>query len=570
MSLLGNLKIGARLALAFGFVLLLLGAIVALGTTRMAGMNQDTQSIVNDRIPKITDSYELRINSNRSMRAAYRALLEKDPVKLPPEVDLIHTIRDENSALMTKVEKSINSEAGRKAFAEVSSERAKFHAAQDEMMQFIESGQKEQGARVMLNQVEPAMTGLIDALGKFSDVQAKLVREAGEGALASYHGALALMLSLSGAAFLLAGLMGWFVTRSITGPVSGAVRAAESVAAGDLTTRIEGGGRDEVGQLLVALRSMTDCLGRVVGEVRSGVESVATASGQIAAGNQDLSSRTEEQASSLEETAASMEELTSTVTQAAESARQASQLAVEVSASAARGGEVVGSVVGTMDEIASSSRRMAEIINVIDGIAFQTNILALNAAVEAARAGEQGRGFAVVAGEVRNLAQRSAQAAREIKDMIQDSAQKVDAGSRLVGEAGTSMQEIVSQVKRITDLIGEITSSSMEQSSGIQQINSAVTQMDQVTQQNAALVEQSAAAAQSLKSQADKLAEVVAVFRVGHEGAQRAAPASHAAPARHPAPAKRPAVHRPSSSGGSHKPAPALATAGAGDGWDEF
>jgi methyl-accepting chemotaxis protein len=313
---------------------------------------------------------------------------------------------------------------------------------------------------------------------------------------------------------------GIVASRSITRPMSKALQAAEAVASGDLTSRIEVTGGDETGQLLAALRAMSGSLSRIVAEVRAGVDSVNTASSEIAAGNQDLSARTEHQASSLEQTAASMEELTATVKQSADNARQANQLASAASAAAAKGGEVVGQVVTTMQAITAASQRMTEIINVIDGIAFQTNILALNAAVEAARAGEQGRGFAVVAGEVRNLAQRSAQAAREINAMISDSALKVDSGSRLVADAGASMAEIVSQVKRVSDLIGEITSAALEQSSGIDQINEAVTQMDRVTQQNAALVEQSAAAAESLRIQAAKLAETVSTFRLERQQGQ--------------------------------------------------
>jgi methyl-accepting chemotaxis protein len=293
-----------------------------------------------------------------------------------------------------------------------------------------------------------------------------------------------------------------------------ALGLAERVAAGDLTTRIVASTRDEVGQLLTALKSMNDNLSKVVGEVRQGTDTIATASGQIASGNQDLSSRTEQQASSLQQTAASMEELTSTVKQNADNARQANQLAASASEVAVRGGSVVSEVVDTMGSINSSSRKIVDIIAVIDGIAFQTNILALNAAVEAARAGEQGRGFAVVAAEVRNLAQRSAAAAKEVKGLIDDSVGKVEAGSQKVAEAGQTMDEIVASVRRVTDIMGEIAAASQEQTTGIEQINQAITQMDQVTQQNAALVEEAAAAAASLQDQAGNLSKLVGVFRL--------------------------------------------------------
>ena len=307
------------------------------------------------------------------------------------------------------------------------------------------------------------------------------------------------------------------IIRSLLGQLGGepalATRIAHQIAAGDLTVRIDVNADDRA-SLLHAMRGMRDKLLVMVGDVRAGTDTIATASSQIAAGNHDLSSRTEEQASSLEETAASMEELTSTVKQNADNARQANQLAVSASSIAVKGGSVVAEVVGTMDAINTSSRKIVDIIGVIDGIAFQTNILALNAAVEAARAGEQGRGFAVVAAEVRHLAQRSAAAAKEIKTLIGDSVGKVEEGSKQVAEAGKTMGEIVASVKRVTDIMAEIAAASQEQTAGIAQVNQAITQMDQVTQQNAALVEEAAAAASSLQEQANGLSEVVSVFRL--------------------------------------------------------
>ena len=309
----------------------------------------------------------------------------------------------------------------------------------------------------------------------------------------------------------------WLNMRSICKPLDRARELATAIAAGDLTHRVdaEGEGRDETASMMEALRSMQTSLQQTVGQVRSATDSINTASAEIASGNQDLSARTEQAASNLQQTAASMEELTSTVRQSADAARQANQLASSAAEIAARGGQVVNQVVATMDEINHSSKKINDIIGVIDGIAFQTNILALNAAVEAARAGEQGRGFAVVAGEVRNLAQRSAEAAKEIKGLIGASVDRVDAGSRLVADAGQTMSEIVASVQRVTDIIGEITAAAGEQSDGIGQVNTAVNQLDQMTQQNAALVEQSAAAAESLKDQASRLSQVVQVFRLG-------------------------------------------------------
>ena len=304
------------------------------------------------------------------------------------------------------------------------------------------------------------------------------------------------------------------VARSITGPIAQAVQIAETVAAGDLTTRVASRRRDETGQLLRALQRMSENLVKIVGQVREASGSIATGSSQIATGNADLSQRTEEQASNLQQTAASMEEITATVRQNADTAREASALAGETATLAERGGAAFTEVVGTMGDISDSSRRIGDIIGVIDGIAFQTNILALNAAVEAARAGEQGRGFAVVAGEVRLLAQRSAQAAKEIKGLIGESVEKVSTGTRHVDAAGRTMQEIVDQVKRVDVLLGEISSACQEQSTGVGQVGDAVGQLDLVTQQNAALVEESAAAAESLRLQAAQLEQVVAQFRL--------------------------------------------------------
>ncbi len=336
-------------------------------------------------------------------------------------------------------------------------------------------------------------------------------------------------------------MLAYLITRSITGPLNDAVRIAETVAAGDLTSQIDVTRQDETGQLLLALKHMNTSLVLIVSEVRMGTDTIATASGQIAAGNLDLSARTEQQASSLEETASSMEELTSTVRQNADNARQANSLASSASSAASEGGAVMTAVVKTMSEINDSAKKIVDIISVIDGIAFQTNILALNAAVEAARAGEQGRGFAVVASEVRNLAQRSAAAAKEIKTLISDSVERVDAGSKLVDHAGATMTTVVSSVQRVTDIISEITVASEEQSSGIAQINQAILQMDGATQQNAALVEEAAAAATALQDQADTLARVVSVFKVaGHAArAPAARPASPAPPRPAAAPAKR-------------------------------
>ncbi|WP_146193522.1 methyl-accepting chemotaxis protein [Corticimicrobacter populi] len=361
-----------------------------------------------------------------------------------------------------------------------------------------------------------------------------------------------------------------YISRSVLRPLAQAGDALGLVAAGDLTHRVDVTSRNEIGQLFVSLRKMQESLTRVIAQVRQGVDEINTGATEIAQGNTDLSSRTEQQAASLEETAASMEELSGTVKQNADNARQADQLAGNSMGVARRGGEVVSEVVTTMDAISASSRKIAEIVNVIDGIAFQTNILALNAAVEAARAGEQGKGFAVVAGEVRTLAQRSAQAAREIKTLIEDSVSKVEAGSNQVERAGSTMKEIVDAVQRVTDIMGEISAATQEQSSGIEQVNRAVAQMDEVTQQNAALVEEAAAAAGSLESQAQQLRQAVSVFRISSQEviempAHAVAAARSSAPVRKPVQAAPAAVSKPAvgkKAPGAALPKPAAPQAG--------
>jgi methyl-accepting chemotaxis protein len=325
---------------------------------------------------------------------------------------------------------------------------------------------------------------------------------------------LAVVLGVTGLALLLSVLLAWRITRSVTLPIQGAIRVAEAIADGDLSSTVPAHSRDEIGRLLQAISLMQDRLRTLVGDIRESAESISTASSEIATGNHDLSQRTEQQAASLQKTASSMEQLTGTVRHNADSARQADQLASSASQIAARGGAVVAQVVSTMDDISASSKKIADIIGVIDGIAFQTNILALNAAVEAARAGEQGRGFAVVAGEVRSLAQRSAEAAKEIKALISASGERVDSGAKLVGDAGTTMREIVASIQRVTDIMSEITASTSEQSGGIGQVSGEVNQLDKMTQQNAALVEQSAAATESLKEQAQLMAQAVRAFRL--------------------------------------------------------
>jgi methyl-accepting chemotaxis protein len=377
--------------------------------------------------------------------------------------------------------------------------------------------QKDAAIAKMNDECRPLLAALSRASAEYQQYTQTRATEMTQEEFARYEQHRNMLIAVCVAALVAAILAGIVVIRSITGPMNEAVALAQAVAAGDLTRRIEVKNNDEVGKLVHALSSMNTSLCAIVTQVRQSSDGIATGSTEIANGNADLSQRTEEQASALEETAASMEELNATLKLNADNAKQANQLAVGASAVAVKGGDVVGEVVATMKDINDSSKRIADIIGVIDGIAFQTNILALNAAVEAARAGEQGRGFAVVASEVRNLAGRSADAAKEIKALITASVERVEQGTQLVDQAGITMSEVVTSIKRVADIVGEISGATTEQSAGVAQVGEAVTQIDQTTQQNAALVEESAAATESLRQQAQKQVEAVAVFRVAED-----------------------------------------------------
>ncbi|MEA5098262.1 MAG: methyl-accepting chemotaxis protein, partial [Burkholderiaceae bacterium] len=474
---------------------------------------------VGDRYPKLDMARDTIDDLNRIARAAGYSLIVSEPAQVKEQLDLMTKARKDIADRLPVLEKQLNTEKGKELFKKISDARTPYVNATTHFMKLVEEGKKDEAKKALTTEILPAQRLYFTQLEEFSKFLEDLMKQADKEADEVYAMARIIMLALAAIAAVIAALVAVFATRSITRPLNEAVQIAETVASGDLTSRIEVRSSDETGQLMQALKHMHDSLINIVSQVRTGTDTIATASAQIAAGTQDLSSRTEEQASSLEETASSMEELTSTVRQNADNARQANQLAVTASEVATKGGEVVSQVVKTMNDIDGSSKKMADIINVIDGIAFQTNILALNAAVEAARAGEQGRGFAVVATEVRSLAQRSASAAREIKTLIDDSVTKVESGSKLVADAGSTMEEVVSSIKRVNDIMNEITAASREQSDGIEQVNQAVIQMDQVTQQNAALVEEAAAAAESLQDQAANLVQVVSVFRTGQSAA---------------------------------------------------
>ncbi len=543
MKALGNLKIGAKLGIAFGAVLVLSTAAAGIALNRIVHMNHEWQEFesvtlakrvtvtgASDALGRAVQHFKNYVlhqgdnakQFNEKMQDVHNALVAyKD----------IGTISQQETVLLEAGLKAV--EVYRQGVAKVV-EAAGRTASAPGAAPAPDTGEKDAAAappaegKPSAQELDSQVDGtdrpiavILSDLMDLTDEQTRNASEQMDRLLVQAKRlvvAAIIVLLVAGVAFAV------MITRGITGPLREALGIARRVASGDLTSDIRARVHDETGLLLQALQEMNESLRKIVGEVRSGTDAISMSSKQIAAGNVDLSQRTEEQASSLEETASSMEELTSTVKQNADNARQANQLAATASGVAVRGGEVVGQVVHTMSSINESSKKIVDIIGVIDGIAFQTNILALNAAVEAARAGEQGRGFAVVATEVRTLAQRSAAAAKEIKQLISDSVHKVEDGTRLVDEAGKTMDEIVASVKRVTDIMSEIAAASQEQSAGIEQVNRAVVQMDDVTQQNAALVEEAAAAAESMDERAQLLAKAVAVFKL--DRGERTVPAA--------------------------------------------
>ncbi len=568
----GNWKIGVRLAAGLGLALAFMVGIAVTGIANLGKLNDGTEDIATDKVPKVILAYEAIGGVNDIARAMRNAMLSSEPDTVKKELKRVEDKKVEIDGNLDKLAKLIADDADAESKARlkaVQEARERYLVVQTSFLQkSADDSKRDENVKYLLTAVRKEQTAYLNALTELVKHQSAAVNAASEVANKAYTGSRNLMVVLTAAAAALAAWVAWWVTRSITLPLNRAVGVAEAVAGGDLTQRIEVTSHDETGQLLRALANMNDSLARTVGKVRSGSDTITTASNEIASGNLDLSSRTEQQASSLEETASSMEELTSTVQQNAENARQATQLVVSASDFATRGGAVVGQVVSTMGAIKESSNRIVDIIGVIDGIAFQTNILALNAAVEAARAGEQGRGFAVVASEVRNLAQRSAAAAKEIKELIGHSVTTVDEGARLVDQAGETMEGIVKAVQQVSDIMQQISAASQEQSSGIAQVNQAIVSIDDVTQQNAALVEEAAAAAQSMRDQAEMLAEAVSVFRLADQqgDARRLATRAVVKAATRPAPAAAPRLVKPAPPAN----APSAKAASAGQEWQEF
>jgi methyl-accepting chemotaxis protein len=579
-------RVRTRLTVGFGVVCVLLVVSVLMGLMAMSRMGADLKAVVADHFPRIVASANVLTQTDAIAVALRNMMLTPDAADRERQVQAIAKARQEIGKQIDALDKSVTDPTERAKLEKVKEQRARYIAGQDELIKLVKSDQPDQSREFLNTKLRPELQTYRSVVTALVDHEEQAITEAGQNAQTTASNARTVLIALGIGALLLAIGLGWLISRSLTrelgGEPSTAAEVARAVAAGDFTQSIAVKDSDTT-SLMAQLATMKNDLARVVSQVRRSSESVAMASSEIAQGNQDLSARTESQASALEETAASMEQLGATVRQNADSAGQANALARSASDVAVRGGEVVGQVVQTMKGINESSQRIADIIGVIDGIAFQTNILALNAAVEAARAGEQGRGFAVVASEVRSLAGRSAEAAKEIKQLISASVERVEQGSAMADQAGETMTEVVQSIRRVTDLMGEINAASSEQASGVAQVGEAVTQMDQATQQNAALVEEMAAAAGSLSSQAQELVQAVAVFKLdaSQSGASAystptARPAPNAAPVRMPAPARKPTAFKaaPAKPAALHAPNPPkpvkTASAVAEDDWESF
>jgi methyl-accepting chemotaxis protein len=516
--LFSDLKIGPRVALAFGGVvatIVVMAAVVQLGMANIAG-----QAV------EMGDGMRMQAVASETHLLAKENAIASMVMLVSPSAEQQTRLRNEIQGRDGRILKNLQTLEGAGGasedaalVADIRKRHGTYQGGVQRIADLIQRGKQAEAAYAADEEMIPMLAPFLQALAKLDERQVARVRGTEADSLAHIQQTRWQSAAAGLAAALIALGAGWWVVHSLTKPLARALHFAEEVAAGKLGAHVDVQGHDEVAQLLRALNRMNESLATVVKRVRAAAENIATGSGEIAAGNTDLSQRTELQASTLEETAASMEELGGAVTHNAENARQADELARGASHVAERGGEVVGQVIATMKGIDSSSKRIADIIGVIDGIAFQTNILALNAAVEAARAGEQGRGFAVVAAEVRNLAHRSADAAKEIKALIGASVEQVEAGTSLVDKAGATMQEVVTAINRVSSIMSEINSASSQQNSGVHQIGAAVTQLDHTTQQNAALVEESAAAAESLSRQAQELVHAVAAFNLEHETA---------------------------------------------------
>ena len=520
---LDNLRIRTLLMAGFGTILAVMVILVGLGIGQMNKADKLTRKLTEESFNRASmlQEWQSIIDVNAARTLAAIKLADEGDAKF--FLDAISVSSKRSDVLREGIQKSIaNDPQANALFAAVDKERDAYRLARKSALEKKKAGDIDGVRHFLETEMVPRVASYSASIQAMVKYQQNAVDADAKGISDEFQASLRLQVALTVLALIAGAGFAMYIGRRISAPLVAAVGVAQTVARGDLTSRIEAQGSNETGALMGALRDMNANLVDIVSQVRAGTGTIAEAADQISAGNLELSSRTEQQASSLEETASSMEELTSTVRQNADNAREANALAQTASQVAGRGGETVGRVVQTMDAITESSKKIVDIIGVIDGIAFQTNILALNAAVEAARAGEQGRGFAVVASEVRNLAQRSAGAAKEIKELIGNSVDKVEEGSRLVSDAGTTMQEIVDSIGRVTAIMSQIAMASAEQSSGIEQVNQAVAQMDQVTQQNAALVEEAAAASDAMREQAQALSALVSTFRFEERAVQAA------------------------------------------------
>ncbi|OWW21542.1 methyl-accepting chemotaxis protein [Noviherbaspirillum denitrificans] len=563
-----DMKIGVRMGTGFFLMLALMMVLAATGGTGMSRVNTILDDVIESNVRKMNLVQTMSESVHIVARVSHSMVMLNDNAQIENEYAKIVKARSDYDTAITALSAISTEDAEKAILAKLKDAQEKIRPINNKVFELAKAGKDAEATELLLTQAAPATQHWQDILHESIRLQEENNKFDQRESKSTYESARLLMFILTAVAIASGLFIALTTTRGITQPLREAMKVAKGVAEGDLTQRIIVDRKDETGELLASLKEMNESLARIVAQVRTGTDTIASASSQIASGNLDLSSRTEEQASSLEETASSMEELTSTVKQNADNALQANQLAKSASGVAVKGGTIVSQVVETMGEINNSARKISDIIGVIDGIAFQTNILALNAAVEAARAGEQGRGFAVVASEVRNLAQRSAAAAKEIKALISDSVEKVDVGARLVDQAGETMNEIVASVKRVTDIMDEINAASREQAAGIGQVNDAITQMDQVTQQNAALVEEASAAAEALKEQADGLAQTVSVFKLDSTQPSTVTSAARPTVVSHPAPAK-PRVQAPLRAASSVRMVANARAATASD-WEEF